>query len=182
MPGPGYPSLALAVTHSGLVVTGIMLSRAIPAITVGPLAGVLLDRFDRKRIMIASDLTRAVVALGFILAVGRPRIWLLYLFSALLMAASPFFTAGRSAILPTIANEDEIYTANSLTQITHVDSSLIRISKASLFQPWVDLADVAFYSPEAAYPSMLQEFFNIDGRARDVSNLMLSGHLTEGDA
>jgi hypothetical protein len=68
--------------------------------------------------MIASDLTRAVVALGFILAVGRPRIWLLYLFSALLMAASPFFTAGRSAILPTIANEDEIYTANSLTQTT----------------------------------------------------------------
>jgi MFS family permease len=111
-------SLALAVTHSGLVVTGIMLSRAIPAITMGPLAGVLLDRFDRKRIMIASDLTRAVVALGFILAVGRPRIWLLYLFSALLMAASPFFTAGRSAILPTIANEDEIYTANSLTQTT----------------------------------------------------------------
>lgn len=111
-------SLAMALTHSGLVVTGIMLSRAIPAIAMGPLAGVLLDRFDRKRIMITSDLTRAVVALGFILAVGRPRTWLLYPFSALLMAASPFFTAGRSAILPTIASEDEIYTANSLTQTT----------------------------------------------------------------
>lgn len=111
-------ALALALTHSGLVVTGIMLARAIPAITVGPLAGVLLDRFDRRRIMIASDLVRAVVALGFILAVTSHRIWLLYLFSALLMAASPFFTAGRSAILPTIANQDEIYTANSLTQTT----------------------------------------------------------------
>ena len=111
-------TLAMVLTHSGLVVTGIMLARAIPAIAMGPLAGVFLDRFDRKRIMIASDLTRAVVALGFILAIGRPRIWLLYLFSALLMAASPFFTAGRSAILPTIASEDEIYTANSLTQTT----------------------------------------------------------------
>jgi predicted MFS family arabinose efflux permease len=110
--------LALALTHSGLVVTGIMLARAIPAITVGPLAGVLLDRFDRRRIMIASDIVRAVVALGFILAVTGHRIWLLYLFSALLMAASPFFTAGRSAILPTIASRDEIYTANSLTQTT----------------------------------------------------------------
>src|SRR5580658_9590162 len=89
-------SLALAVTHSGLVVTGIMLSRAIPAITMGPLAVVLLDRFDRKRIMIASDLTRAVVALGFILAVRQQQVWLLYTFSALLMIASPFFTAGRS--------------------------------------------------------------------------------------
>ena len=53
-------ALAMQLTHSGLVVMGVMLSRAIPAVTMGPLAGVLLDRFDRKRIMIASDLMRAV--------------------------------------------------------------------------------------------------------------------------
>lgn len=111
-------SLAILLTHSGLVVTGIMLSRAIPAVTVGPLAGVLLDRFDRKQIMIASDLVRAVVALGFILALTRRETWQLYLFSALLMVASPFFTAGRSAILPTIASPEELHTANSLTQTT----------------------------------------------------------------
>ena len=108
-------SLAMALTHSGLVVTGIMLSRAVPAVAMGPLAGVLLDRFDRKQIMIASDLVRAVVALGFILAVVRQESWLLYLFSALLMIASPFFTAGRSAILPTIASPEELHAANSLT-------------------------------------------------------------------
>src|SRR3984885_4864701 len=111
-------ALAMSLTRSGLVVMGIMLSRAIPAITMGPLAGVLLDRFDRKKIMIASDLTRAVVALGFILSVTKQQTWLLYVFSALLMVASPFFTAGRSAILPTIANKQEIHTANSLTQTT----------------------------------------------------------------
>ena len=111
-------ALAMSLTHSGLVVMGIMLSRAIPAITMGPLAGVLLDRFDRKRIMIASDLVRAFVALGFILAYREHEVWLLYTFSALLMIASPFFTAGRSAILPTIANEEELHTANSLTQTT----------------------------------------------------------------
>lgn len=111
-------ALAMALTHSGLVVTGIMLARAIPAVTIGPLAGVLLDRFDRQRIMIASDLVRAVVALGFILALTKQHAWLLYLFSALLMIASPFFTAGRSAILPTITNESELHTANSLTQTT----------------------------------------------------------------
>ena len=111
-------ALAMALTHSGLVVTGVLLARAIPAITVGPLAGVLLDRFDRKRIMVASDLVRALVALGFILAVTSHRIWVLYAFSALLMAASPFFSAGRSAILPTIASPEEIHTANSLTQTT----------------------------------------------------------------
>jgi MFS family permease len=111
-------SLAIGHTRSGLVVSGVMLSRAIPAILAGPLAGVLLDRMDRKRIMIASDLIRAVVALCFIITVREPETWLLYLLSGLLMFASPFFTSGRSAILPTIASRDELHTANSLTQTT----------------------------------------------------------------
>jgi MFS family permease len=111
-------SLALESTKSGLVVSGIMLSRAIPAVLAGPLAGVLLDRMDRKRIMIASDLVRAVVAAGFILAVRNPEPWLLYLLSALLMFASPFFTSGRASILPSIASKQELHTANSLTQTT----------------------------------------------------------------
>jgi predicted MFS family arabinose efflux permease len=111
-------SLAVAATHNGAVVAGIMLSRAIPAVMAGPLAGVVLDRFDRRRIMIASDLIRGVIALGFILAIGFSQAWLLYLLSALLMLASPFFTSGRSAILPSIATEEELHAANSLTQTT----------------------------------------------------------------
>ena len=63
-------SLVMETTGSGLVVSGVMLSRAIPAVLAGPVAGVVLDRFDRRRIMIASDLVRAVVALAFILTVG----------------------------------------------------------------------------------------------------------------
>ncbi len=111
-------SLAIEKTHSGSVIAALMLSRAIPAVLAGPLAGVLLDRFDRQRIMILSDLIRGVVALGFILAISQNQIWLLYLLSALLMLASPFFTSGRSAILPSIATDDELHTANSLTQTT----------------------------------------------------------------
>jgi MFS family permease len=111
-------ALALANTRSGLVVTFIMLARAIPAIMAGPIAGVALDRLDRKRIMIASDLIRGVVAIGFILAIPRSNTWLLYPLSALLMFASPFFTSGRSSILPSIANKEELHTANSLTQTT----------------------------------------------------------------
>src|SRR5271169_3684493 len=80
-------SLALANTGSGLVVTAIMLSRAIPAVMAGPIAGVILDRLDRKQIMIASDLIRAVVACGFILAIPRSNTGLLYPLSALLMFA-----------------------------------------------------------------------------------------------
>src|SRR5438132_5585968 len=118
-------SLALATTHSGLVVSGVMLSRAVPAVFAGPIAGVLLDRLDRKRVMIASDLIRALVALGFILTVRRHDTWLLYVLSGLLMFASPFFTSGRAAILPTIASKEELHTANSLTQLTQWTTVMI---------------------------------------------------------
>jgi MFS family permease len=111
-------ALVTRAAGSGMVVSGVMLSRAIPAVLAGPLAGVLLDRLDRKRIMIASDLIRAVVAAAFIFTIHEPRPWLLYLLSALLMFASPFFTAGRAAILPTIATPEELHAANSLTQTT----------------------------------------------------------------
>lgn len=111
-------SLVMQATGSGMVVSGVMLSRAIPAVAAGPLAGVLLDRFDRKRIMIASDLVRMIVALAFVVTVRHPEAWLLYLLSALLMFASPFFTSGRAAILPAIAGPGELHTANSLTQTT----------------------------------------------------------------
>ena len=111
-------SLAMKITHSGLVVSGIMLSRAIPAVMAAPLAGVILDRFDRKRIMLASDLVRAVVALAFVLTLHHQQTSLLYGLSALLMVASPFFTSGRTAILPSITTKEELHTANSLTQTT----------------------------------------------------------------
>ena len=111
-------SLAIEKTHNGGVIAAIMLARAIPAVLIGPLAGVVLDRFDRQRAMIASDLVRGVIALGFIFAISSNQNWLLYVLSALLMVASPFFTSGRSAILPAIATDDQLHTANSLTQTT----------------------------------------------------------------
>jgi MFS family permease len=111
-------SLAMHMTGSGMVITGVMLSRAVPAIAMGPIAGIVLDRLDRKKVMIASDLVRAAVAIGFIFSLGRGDAWILYALSALLMAASPFFTGGRASILPSIASKEELHTANSVTQTT----------------------------------------------------------------
>jgi len=112
-------SLALNVTGSGLAVGGVMIARTLPAILAGPLAGIVLDRMDRRNVMIASDLMRAVVALGFILILTRGQEWLMYVLSGLLMFASPFFTSGRSAILPRITrSHEELHTANAMTQTT----------------------------------------------------------------
>ena len=143
-------SLAVGATKSGLVVSGVMLARAIPAMLIGPAAGVVLDRFNRKTIMIASDLIRAAVAALFILTVHRHDSWLLYLFSGLLMVASPFFTAGRSAILPTVATADELHTANSLTQTTGwttltIGTFLGGASVAALGYEWAFAANAASF-------------------------------------
>jgi len=103
----------------------VMLSRAIPAVLAGPLAGVVLDRLDRKRVMIASDLIRAFVALGFIGTLYYRSSWLLFVLSGLLMFASPFFTSGRASILPTIASREELHSANTLTQTTQWSTLVI---------------------------------------------------------
>lgn len=111
-------SLAMRYPNEGLVVTGVFLARAASMLAAGPIAGVLLDRLNRKHVMIASDLVRAVLALAFILCDGRESVWLLYLLSAMLMFASPFFTSGRSSILPSIATPEELHAANTMTQTT----------------------------------------------------------------
>ncbi|MCS7026321.1 MAG: MFS transporter [Bryobacteraceae bacterium] len=111
-------SLAVKYRDGGMVVTGVFIARALAVILAGPIAGVLLDRWDRKRVMIASDLVRAAVALSFIYTLQNPSSTLLYVLSALLMVASPFFTSGRAAILPSITTKEQLHTANSLTQTT----------------------------------------------------------------
>jgi MFS family permease len=112
--------LSLAMTHKnpGLVVTFVFLSRAVSMLAAGPIAGVLLDRLNRKRVMMASDMVRAIIALGFILCIYRHDEWLMYVLSAMLMFASPFFTSGRASILPAIATKEELHTANTMTQTT----------------------------------------------------------------
>ena len=111
-------SLAMDHANPGLVVTGVFLARAVPMLFAGPIAGVLLDRLNRKHVMIASDLARAVVALGFIACLRYKADWLLFVLSAMLMFASPFFTSGRASILPSIATPEELHIANTMTQTT----------------------------------------------------------------
>ena len=111
-------SLILERTGSGAIVSMVMLSRAVPMMLAGPIAGVSLDRFDRRKLMLGSDLVRGALGLIFILTVRYEPLWPIYALSGALMFASPFFTSGRTAILPTIASPKELHTANSLTQTT----------------------------------------------------------------
>jgi MFS family permease len=111
-------ALIMEKSGSGLVVALVFLSRAIPSVAAAPFAGVLLDRLERRHVMIASDVFRAAVALLFVLTIDASHPTLLYVLSGLLSFAAPFFTAGRAAILPSIASAEELHTANSITQTT----------------------------------------------------------------
>lgn len=111
-------TMAIRQEHGGFLVSTVMVARAVPMLVAGPLAGVMLDRFDRRKVMIASDLVRAVVALLFLLTIGHPGGPLTFILSAVLMFASPFFTSGRNSILPVVAKGEQVIPANALTQTT----------------------------------------------------------------
>src|SRR5688500_11690491 len=52
----------------GIAISGLLLARFLPPLLVSPFAGVLVDRFNRKHVMIISDLVRAVTVLLLLFA------------------------------------------------------------------------------------------------------------------
>lgn len=148
-------SLALRITGSGYSVGIVMLARILPAILAGPVAGVVLDRMDRRKVMLSSDMFRAVIALAHVLLLTYPSESLMYLLSGLIMFASPFFTAGRSAILPNITSPDELHTANALTQTTSwltltIGTMLGGVSTAQFGYEWAFVANAVSFLASAA--------------------------------
>ena len=92
----------------------LLVSRLLPVLGFAPLAGVLVDRASRKAILIAADLVRALLALGFLLAsVGAP-VWLIVVFSGLMSAANTFFEAAKNASIANMTTRQEMLTANVL--------------------------------------------------------------------
>ena len=103
---------------SGLAISGLLLARFLPPLLVSPLAGVLLDRFDRRRLLIFSDLARVVIVLGFLLATSPDRLWLIYLLTILQFSLSALFEPGRSAIMPSLVRHEDLVQANVLGSVT----------------------------------------------------------------
>jgi MFS family permease len=104
--------------ESGVAISLFLLCRFGPPLIVGPLAGVLLDRFDRKRFLIFSDVARVFIVLGFLLADAPNKLWIIYVFTILQFAVSAFFEPGRNAFLPSILRTDTLVQANMLGGVT----------------------------------------------------------------
>jgi MFS family permease len=111
-------ALVARATDSGLAIGGLFLARLLPPFLLGPWAGVVADRFDRRKIMILSDLLRALIVPGFLLVQSERDIWLIYTLTILQLSLSAFFDPARSALLPKLVSRQELITANALSSVT----------------------------------------------------------------
>lgn len=95
------------------------IARHLPLFLFGPVAGVIVDRVDRRRVMIVADIVRAFLALGFLLARTPATLPMIYLVGASLFSISAFFNVAKRAAIPNIVTgADQILTANSLSSST----------------------------------------------------------------
>ncbi|MCB0209810.1 MAG: MFS transporter, partial [Anaerolineae bacterium] len=113
----------------GLAIGGLFLARLLPPFVLGPIAGVLADRFDRRKILIISDLLRAGVVLGFLFIRSESDIWLIYVLTTLQLSISSFFEPARSAVLPGLVTRRDLITANALSGATW--SSMLALGAAT---------------------------------------------------
>lgn len=103
---------------SGLAVGGLFIARALPPFLLGPVAGVVADRFDRRKLLIISDVLRAAIVLCFLLVDRPERLWLLYALTVLQFSVSSFFEPARAALTPSLVEADELLAANTLAGVT----------------------------------------------------------------
>ena len=111
-------TIALRLTGSSRSVALIMVARFLPSVVMGPLSGVVADRFSRRSIMITADLLRAIVVLGFLLVRRPDQMWLVYVLTVCQLAFSAFFEPAKTAAIPSIVSDRELVSANAIASVT----------------------------------------------------------------
>lgn len=142
--------LVLDLTGSETALGGVFLTKMLPLALASPIAGVLADRLDRRRLMIGADVVRAVIVLGFLFIDDAGDLWLLYVLAAAQIAVSATFTPAKNAVLPIITRKGELLTANALLSATW---SVMLAVGAAAGGPAVDAfgTDVVFWLDAATY-------------------------------
>ncbi len=145
--GSALTSLAASIlvyrlTGSALSVGLMLMATAAPSLLVGLVAGVFVDRSDRKRMMIIADISRAVLVFLIPFLVPHNIAWL-YIIVALSSAIGQFFDPAYESILPEAAPDEELAAANSLMAISSFGSTAIGFAASGLIAHYS--IDLAFY-------------------------------------
>jgi predicted MFS family arabinose efflux permease len=103
----------------GLAVSLLLLARFVPQMALSPYAGVLIDRFNRKHLLIGSNLLRGVVVLGFIPVVNNPDLigWV-YGLTILQFTLASVFEPGQASLINRLVKLQDLVAANTLFSIT----------------------------------------------------------------
>lgn len=120
------------LTGSNTALALMAIAEAVPAFTVGLVAGVYVDRWDRRRIMLASDLLRAGIVLSFAFVQTAALLPLFYALGFTQASIASFFRPARGAMLPHIVPTEGLPAANSLAQASQVIGNVIGAGIAGL--------------------------------------------------
>jgi len=128
-------TLFLLVNHltgSTAAIATMAIAIALPDVAVGLLAGVYVDRLDRRRVMIGSDLLRGVIVLGFAAVTTAGHVWWLYAIAAVQATIGTFFDPARGALVPRLVPAEGLLAANSLSQTTRILTGVLGTGAAGL--------------------------------------------------
>jgi MFS family permease len=153
------------LTGSTAMIATLTVLLTIPQLGLGLLAGVMADRWDRKKTMIVSDLARGFLVLGFLLVRDAGDMWLLCVLGLAQAVVALFFNPARSALTPRLVAADSLLASNSLLQTTQIVSGLIGTA----------LAGVLISAAQSGWPA-----FVLDSATFFVSAACIAGIRTPG--
>ena len=143
-------TMVLNLTGSGRAVGLVLVARFLPSVVVGPMSGVIADRFNRRTIMIVSDVARAVVVLGFLLVRSADQLWLVYVLTVIQLVFSTFFEPARTAAIPSLVEGRDLVTANAISSVTWSAMLTLGAAIGGLVTGWVG-TDAAFILDSLTY-------------------------------
>ena len=144
-------ALVYGTTNSAIAGSLTFVAATLPNLLFGPLAGVLVDRWDQKRVLIVSDLLRAGIVVFIPVSVSF-NVVLAYPLVFLLTTVSIFFRPARTAVIPRVVHEDELMTANSATWMSETLADVVGYPLAGLFVAFLGSAlSLAFWLDSVSY-------------------------------
>lgn len=119
------PFYIYTLTGSTLA-TGIMfIVQTIPRIFFGSVAGVFVDRWNRKYTMLIAELSQAFVLVPLFIVHSQQWLWIVYIFAFIESSISQFFIPAKSAIIPNLVDEQHLLAANSLNSMSQELTRLV---------------------------------------------------------